>query len=95
MLFFKKYGVYLHQVFKFNMKKLIRNIIPEDEVGKEKPKYYSVDSYFDINPLGCYINNIPNVNSGLSGKKMAGWIYRNLTNRTLNILIENIDYITI
>jgi hypothetical protein len=67
--------------------KLLRNIIPDDEISKRSPKYYRAGSEIEITPLGFYV---PFSNS------LAGWVYKNLKTREINKdLEEGIDYILI
>jgi hypothetical protein len=67
--------------------KILRNIIPDDEISKRNPKYYREGSEIEITPLGFYVP---------FSTPLAGWIYRNLKRKEINNeLEEGLDYILI
>jgi hypothetical protein len=67
--------------------KLLRNIIPDDEMLKRSPKYYGAGSEIEITPLGFYAP---------FSTPLAGWIYKNIKSKEVNKDLEiGIDYILI
>ena len=64
--------------------KLLRNIIPDDEIGKRNPRFYPQNAEIEITPLGYYVPfAVP----------LAGWIYKNLKTKDINKDLEQgIDF---
>ncbi len=52
--------------------KLLRDFIPEDQVGKRKPWIYRAGSIIEITFLGVYVRK---------GNPNAGWLYKNMKTR--------------
>lgn len=64
--------------------RLINDIVPDDELTKRHPKFYSSGSEFEITPLGYYIPH---------GNPLAGWIYKNIKTRQINTELKvGIDF---
>ena len=69
----------------FKQGRLLRDIVPDDQVTKEFPRKYSRGSMVDINPLGFYVTTL--------NLTLNGWLYKNLTTKEMNKdLEEGIDY---
>lgn len=67
--------------------KLLRNIIPNDEVGKINPKFYPQNAEIEITTLGYYVP---------FAHPLAGWIYKNLKTKDINKDLERgIDFVLI
>lgn len=68
----------------FTESKLIKDIVPEDELKKKAPLYYPKGAKVEITPHGYYVP---------VGTPLAGWIYKNLKTKQLNTsLVKGIDY---
>lgn len=62
--------------------RLIRDIIPDDQLDRKDPSFYSKDSKIEITPLGIYVD---------SGR-LKGWLYKNTQTQEIYKLEEGIDY---
>jgi hypothetical protein len=72
---------------------LIEDIIPDDEISKNKPYYYPKGTEFEIKPNGYYVPI--SYKGATKGMSLAGWIYKNYKNSQVYplTLIEGVDYI--
>ena len=59
--------------------KLLRNIIPDDEIGKKNPRFYPEGSAIEITSLGYYVP---------FATPLAGWVYKNLKTKEINKDLE-------
>jgi len=58
---------------------LLKDLIPVDEIKKNKPKFYPKDSLIEITPLGIYV---------IQSTSLKGWLYAELKNKTLMLNLQ-------